>query len=81
LKPYYEIFLEGDEVIAWASKEVRGPERPRTSIPNSIYDAVPAVKEQLNALGDRSAEEAKRQEQERREAEEPDHETEAKEKP
>jgi hypothetical protein len=70
LKPYYEIFLKGEEVVAWASKEVRGPERPQTSIPGSIYDVVPAVKERLAELGDRTGEEEKREEEERRELKE-----------
>lgn len=70
LKPYYELFLKGDELIAWVSKEVRGPDRPRASFPGSIYDVVPALRERLEDLGDRSGEEEDRQEQESREAEE-----------
>jgi len=71
LKPCYEIFLKGDELVSWVTREVRGPDRPRTSIPSSIYDVVPIVQERLKGLGDRSGEEEMQQEQERRETEEP----------
>ena len=71
LKPYYEIFLKGGQVVTWVSREVRGPDRPRGSVPGSIYDVVPVVKERLKELGDRSGEEATQQEQERRAIEEP----------
>jgi hypothetical protein len=70
LKPYYQVFLKDEEVVAWELKEIRGPERPRASIPASIYDVVPAVRERLGELGDRSGEEKNRKEEELREARE-----------
>lgn len=68
LKPFYEIYVRNNHVTGIVSQEIQGPSRPPQSFPDSIYDIVPKVKEQLEELGDRSKDKENQKQQEVEEA-------------
>jgi len=68
LKPFYEIHLKEGRVLGIVTEEIQGPDRPRESFPDSVYDIVPQVKALLEELGDRSRERENQKRQELAEA-------------
>ena len=67
LKPICEVYLKEDVVVRIMTQEVRGPDRPGNSFPDSIYDVLPRVRELLDNMGDRTREKARQRQQERAE--------------
>jgi hypothetical protein len=72
LKPYCEIYLKGERIVQLVVREIAGP--PPVGAPASIFDVVPKLREMLDAMGDRSGDEAERRKQEAAEAAERNHE-------
>lgn len=64
LKPFGVLRLSDDEILEVSTREVRGPRRAEP-LPDSVYDLIPLVRRHLDALGDRSKDEAAQREQER----------------
>jgi len=64
LKPVCEVYLKDNHIVEIMVKEVRGPDRPQSFFPHSIYDVLPGVRELLEKMGDHVHEKARQKEQE-----------------
>lgn len=67
-KCFLEIHLKDSHVAGVVTREVLGPTGPPEHFPDTIFDFVPMLREQLAALGDQSGDEAARKRQEQEEA-------------
>jgi hypothetical protein len=68
-KTYAEVYLSGDDVVRSHLVEIVGPPRAPETMPVSIFDVVPALRQRLAAPAERLAREAAQAAEERRERE------------
>ncbi len=66
-KTWAEVFLQGENVVRSHLVEHVAPERPPGMMPESIFDAVPAIRKRLASLGAAGAQKSAQDEQEARE--------------
>ena len=67
LKSYYEIYMKGNHVVSLVTKEILGPPVAPETLPGSIHDIVPKIKELLEEMGDISDDKAAQKKQEEKE--------------